>query len=645
MFLVAHKQNTSKTKEKSVKKTEKTEKKSKDKSLKKTNIYTDKNLLKNSPKNNTNNEKNQITKKEKEKNKLKDNNLEAEKEKLDQNNLKNHEKNNANVNLNLPEENNKNKLIKLKLSVIRDPQKTESNINTNSKINNNTKINVNNNPNSNPNTNPIPYPNQINQINFSTNKPLNANLTNTIFESSQASFKEPNNSTNNIKIPFSSNSSKNLLKSSKNIFTTLPFITYNTNDFNSNKEKEKDKYKDKDKNKNHKKSNINNNEDEEDIHFTGTIDNNSNSKNKKNENLIELNTNLKNDKNFFSNKEKDKEKEKEGNFVNLNINNRKNLENNTNNNNNNPTFKDHKNINININNIKTLNSLNPLLNNDTFLTNNGKKIQFSSPRSINNNGNFNNNMNNINQNFFNNTNNINININNNYLNNNLNFNSNSNNIININNIYGGLSNNYNLFENNNTNNISLNDNFFCNNHNNLNNNTFSGFNHQLFQSLASIDFKDNDKKKLKKNLKDNRIKHKRLSKEGSYNCGRWQPEEHERFIEAIMKFGNEWKQVQKYVGTRSSTQARSHAQKFFVKIKRANVLDFNIDLSKNSIKNLHEMANNLNTDDYLNAIKALNCVAFERKIITSKKKNKKEDQIMNESNLNMSDTESKLNLM
>lgn len=121
------------------------------------------------------------------------------------------------------------------------------------------------------------------------------------------------------------------------------------------------------------------------------------------------------------------------------------------------------------------------------------------------------------------------------------------------------------------------------------------------------------RKKLGKKLKELKVKHKRLSKEGSYNCGRWQPEEHQRFIVAIMKYGNEWKQVQKHVGTRSSTQARSHAQKFFVKIKKSNVFHFNVDLSKNSIKTLHEMANSLNTDEYFNAIKALNCVAFERK--------------------------------
>lgn len=121
-----------------------------------------------------------------------------------------------------------------------------------------------------------------------------------------------------------------------------------------------------------------------------------------------------------------------------------------------------------------------------------------------------------------------------------------------------------------------------------------------------------EKKALKKS-KEMKLKHRRISREGNFNCGRWQPEEHQRFIEAIMKYGNEWKSVQRHVGTRSSTQARSHAQKFFVKMKKANLLDFDIDFSKNSIKTLHEVANTMNSEEYFNAIKALNCVAFERK--------------------------------
>lgn len=47
----------------------------------------------------------------------------------------------------------------------------------------------------------------------------------------------------------------------------------------------------------------------------------------------------------------------------------------------------------------------------------------------------------------------------------------------------------------------------------------------------------------------------------NHNTGRWTNEEHQKFLEAIELYGRDWKKVQNYVGTRTSTQARSHAQK------------------------------------------------------------------------------------
>lgn len=53
-----------------------------------------------------------------------------------------------------------------------------------------------------------------------------------------------------------------------------------------------------------------------------------------------------------------------------------------------------------------------------------------------------------------------------------------------------------------------------------------------------------------------------------FKHGRWTKEEHFRFLEALKRHGKEWKRVQEHVGTRTSTQARSHAQKFLVKLEK-----------------------------------------------------------------------------
>ena len=49
--------------------------------------------------------------------------------------------------------------------------------------------------------------------------------------------------------------------------------------------------------------------------------------------------------------------------------------------------------------------------------------------------------------------------------------------------------------------------------------------------------------------------------------GRWTKKEHEKFIFALHEFGNKWDEVAEYVESRTITQVRSHAQKFFDKLK------------------------------------------------------------------------------
>ena len=58
-----------------------------------------------------------------------------------------------------------------------------------------------------------------------------------------------------------------------------------------------------------------------------------------------------------------------------------------------------------------------------------------------------------------------------------------------------------------------------------------------------------------------------INDENKYRRGRWTEEEHKNFLKGIIKYGNDWKMVEKIVKTRTSSQSRSHAQKYFLKFK------------------------------------------------------------------------------
>ena len=83
-----------------------------------------------------------------------------------------------------------------------------------------------------------------------------------------------------------------------------------------------------------------------------------------------------------------------------------------------------------------------------------------------------------------------------------------------------------------------------------------------FTILPKMEPKKEEEKKRKMSIKNE------TTENESYNTGRWSQDEHLKFIDGILKYGNEWKKVQEFIKTRSSNQARSHAQKFFLRIKK-----------------------------------------------------------------------------
>ena len=62
----------------------------------------------------------------------------------------------------------------------------------------------------------------------------------------------------------------------------------------------------------------------------------------------------------------------------------------------------------------------------------------------------------------------------------------------------------------------------------------------------------------------------RVVETGQEHTGRWTKEEHEAFLIALKLYGKEWKKVAAKVKTRTVVQTRTHAQKYFQKLAKAN---------------------------------------------------------------------------
>ena len=85
----------------------------------------------------------------------------------------------------------------------------------------------------------------------------------------------------------------------------------------------------------------------------------------------------------------------------------------------------------------------------------------------------------------------------------------------------------------------------------------------------------NANKKIKFNVTNNIDGNDLISYYGKNLIGKWKNDEHQRFIEGVKKYGNDWSLVQKYVRTRTIIQIRSHAQKCMKKLKKLKIFETN----------------------------------------------------------------------
>ena len=134
----------------------------------------------------------------------------------------------------------------------------------------------------------------------------------------------------------------------------------------------------------------------------------------------------------------------------------------------------------------------------------------------------------------------------------------------------------------------------------------------------------NNNTSIKQNNQDN----------SKFSIGRWHLGEHKRFLEAIVKFGNDWKKVEKYIGTRTSSQARSHAQKFFIKLKEEQKklkISNDIDYSNSTIKSFHDALQSMSAEKKENIIKELENVIFDNQIGIKKRRKRSKNNCYSES--------------
>lgn len=124
-------------------------------------------------------------------------------------------------------------------------------------------------------------------------------------------------------------------------------------------------------------------------------------------------------------------------------------------------------------------------------------------------------------------------------------------------------------------------------------------------SLDTIDSKETNKNN------SNLLKRKLQHTNQIFNNGRWTKEEHIKFVEAILLYGNDWKQIQDHVQSRSSAQARSHSQKFFMKLNKSKSLAAHPDCEID-IKYIHNILRKMSYNDYCKTLRILHEAPFAK---------------------------------
>ena len=109
--------------------------------------------------------------------------------------------------------------------------------------------------------------------------------------------------------------------------------------------------------------------------------------------------------------------------------------------------------------------------------------------------------------------------------------------------------------------------------------------------------------------------------------GRWTLKEHIQFLQGLNKYGIKWRKVKTLIPTKTGDQIRSHAQKFYNKLKLYKDDELGIDFTNDNIKNLTDMINHVkNINSNYNIVTLFLYISEKIKAIKKSKKALKKAQ-------------------
>ena len=127
------------------------------------------------------------------------------------------------------------------------------------------------------------------------------------------------------------------------------------------------------------------------------------------------------------------------------------------------------------------------------------------------------------------------------------------------------------------------------------------------------------------------ITNKRIS--DIYNShGLWNKSEHNKFIEALYLYNCAWTKIESYLKNRTYKQIRSHAQKFYLKLKSFKDEELGLDFTSLHVKDLNDIIKIIKEKELVNESCGKLFYIISEKLSFGKNPYKHEDEMIHQKN-------------